>query len=54
LPAPDDQQVFARCKLDFRTREKSPAYNLHDLLKLRREDSRFGSRFRRNRWGLTQ
>ena len=42
LPAPDDPQVFARCKLDFSDREKnSELYNLHiDLLKLRREDSR--------------
>jgi maltooligosyltrehalose trehalohydrolase len=43
LPAPDDPQVFARCKLDFFEREKNhELYNLHiDLLKLRREDSRF-------------
>jgi maltooligosyltrehalose trehalohydrolase len=43
LPAPDDSQVFARCKLDFSGREKNrQLYNLHiDLLKLRREDSRF-------------
>jgi maltooligosyltrehalose trehalohydrolase len=43
LPAPDDPQVFARCKLDFSEREKNrQLYNLHiDLLKLRREDSRF-------------
>jgi maltooligosyltrehalose trehalohydrolase len=42
LPAPDDPQVFARCKLDFSDREKNrKLYNLHiDLLKLRREDSR--------------
>ena len=40
LPAPDDPQVFARCKLDFSEREKNrQVYNLHiDLLKLRRED----------------
>jgi maltooligosyltrehalose trehalohydrolase len=43
LPAPDDPEVFDRCKLDFSEREKnSQLYNLHiDLLKLRREDSRF-------------
>ena len=43
LPAPDDPEVFARCKLDFSEREKNrELYNLHiDLLKLRREDSRF-------------
>src|SRR5438034_5939733 len=43
LPAPDDPQVFARCKLDFSEREKNrQVYNLHiDLLKLRREDSCF-------------
>ncbi len=43
LPAPDDPQVFARCKLNFSEREKNRhLYNLHiDLLKLRREDSRF-------------
>ena len=43
LPAPDDPEVFARCKLDFSEREKNrQLYDLHiDLLKLRREDSRF-------------
>jgi maltooligosyltrehalose trehalohydrolase len=43
LPAPDDPKVFARCKLDFTEREKNrQLYDLHiDLLKLRREDSRF-------------
>jgi maltooligosyltrehalose trehalohydrolase len=43
LPAPDDPQVFAKCKLDFFEREGNrELYNLHiDLLKLRREDSRF-------------
>jgi maltooligosyltrehalose trehalohydrolase len=43
LPAPDDPEVFARCKLDFSEREKNrELYDLHtDLLKLRREDSRF-------------
>ena len=43
LRAPDDEQVFTRSKLDFSEREKNhELYNLHiDLLKLRREDSRF-------------
>ncbi len=43
LPAPDDPEVFARCKLDFSEREKNrQLYDLHiDLLKLRTEDSRF-------------
>jgi maltooligosyltrehalose trehalohydrolase len=43
LSAPDDPQVFDRCKLDFSEREKNrELYDLHiDLLKLRREDSRF-------------
>src|SRR5205807_304175 len=43
VPAPDDPEVFARCKLDFSEREKNrQLYDLHiDLLKLRREDSRF-------------
>jgi maltooligosyltrehalose trehalohydrolase len=43
LPAPDDPKVFARSKLDFSEREKNrQLYDLHiDLLKLRREDSRF-------------
>jgi len=43
LPAPDDPDVFARCKLDFSQRKKNrELYDLHiDLLKLRREDSRF-------------
>ena len=43
LPAPDDPEVFKRCKLDFSEREKNhELYQLHvDLLKLRREDSRF-------------
>ena len=43
LPAPDDPVAFSRCKLDFSEREKNrELYNLHiDLLKLRREDSRF-------------
>jgi maltooligosyltrehalose trehalohydrolase len=43
LPAPDDPQVLARCKLDFSEREENrELYELHiDLLKLRREDSRF-------------
>lgn len=43
LPAPDDPHAFSRCKLDFSEREKNrELYDLHiDLLKLRREDSRF-------------
>jgi maltooligosyltrehalose trehalohydrolase len=43
LPAPDDPEVFVRCKLDFSEREKNrQLYDLHiDLLKLRREDLRF-------------
>jgi len=43
LPAPDDPQVFARCKLDFSERDANRQfYDLHiDLLKLRRKDSRF-------------
>lgn len=43
LPSPDDPQAFSRCKLDFSEREKNRRlYDLHiDLLRLRREDSRF-------------
>ncbi|HJX80436.1 MAG TPA: DUF3459 domain-containing protein, partial [Candidatus Udaeobacter sp.] len=43
LPAPDDPEVFARCKLDFSEREENrELYSLHiDLMKLRREDSHF-------------
>src|SRR5947209_18276 len=43
LPAPDDPQVFARCKLDFSERQGNrELYDLHiDLLNLRRYDSRF-------------
>jgi maltooligosyltrehalose trehalohydrolase len=43
LPAPDDPKAFSRCKLDFSEREKNREfYDLHiDLLRLRREDSRF-------------
>jgi maltooligosyltrehalose trehalohydrolase len=43
LPAPDDPGVFERCKLDFAERQTNrELYDLHiDLLKLRREDSRF-------------
>ncbi len=42
VPAPEDPQVFVRCKLDFSERERNrELYDLHiDLLKLRREDSR--------------
>src|SRR6266480_148125 len=43
LPAPDDAQVFARCKLDFSERQRNrQLYDLHvDLLRLRRQDPRF-------------
>ncbi len=43
LPAPDDLDAFSRCKLDFSERDKNrQLYDLHtDLMKLRREDSRF-------------
>lgn len=43
LPAPDDPHTFSRCKLDFSERDTNrKLYDLHiDLLKLRREDSRF-------------
>jgi len=43
LPVPSDPTVFVSCKLDFSEREKNKEfYDLHvDLLKLRREDSRF-------------
>jgi maltooligosyltrehalose trehalohydrolase len=44
LPLPHDPATFERCKLDWREREThAPAYRLHrDLLRLRREDARFG------------
>jgi len=43
LPIPSDPTVFVSCKLDFAEREKNKElYDLHvDLLRLRREDSRF-------------
>jgi maltooligosyltrehalose trehalohydrolase len=43
LPAPDDPEAFFRCKLNFSERKKNcEFYHVHlDLLKLRREDSRF-------------
>jgi maltooligosyltrehalose trehalohydrolase len=43
LPVPSDPDSFTRCKLDFSEREKNgQLYVLHaDLMKLRREDSRF-------------
>jgi maltooligosyltrehalose trehalohydrolase len=43
LPNPFDPEVLARCKLDLSEREKNcEFYELHvDLIKLRREDSRF-------------
>ena len=42
LPAPDDPEVFASCKLNFSDRRNNrELYDLHiDLLELRREDSR--------------
>src|SRR2546425_3370432 len=42
LPAPDDPEVFASCKLNFSEQKNNrELYDLHiDLLKLRREDSR--------------
>ena len=43
LPVPSDPEVFTSSKLDFSERKKNRHfYNLHtDLLRLRREDSRF-------------
>jgi len=43
LPAPDNPEAFSQCKLDILDREKNrQIYDLHiDLLRLRREDSRF-------------
>jgi maltooligosyltrehalose trehalohydrolase len=43
LPIPSDPETFDRCKLDFSERKKNELlYDLHvDLIKLRREDSRF-------------
>jgi maltooligosyltrehalose trehalohydrolase len=43
LQAPDEPEAFSRCKLDFSQRKKNrELYDLHiDLLRLRREDSRF-------------
>ena len=43
LPVPSDPEVFANSKLDFSEREKNKHfYDMHiDLLRLRREDSRF-------------
>jgi maltooligosyltrehalose trehalohydrolase len=43
LPAPDDPEAFARCKLDLSERAKNAElYDLHiDLLELRRRDARF-------------
>jgi maltooligosyltrehalose trehalohydrolase len=43
LPTPSDRAVFERCKLNFSERETNREfYDLHaDLIKLRREDSRF-------------
>ena len=43
LPVPSDPEVFASSKLDFSERQRNAQfYDLHiDLLRLRREDSRF-------------
>ena len=43
LATPDDPATFSRCKVDFSEREKNrELYHLYiDLLRLRREDSRF-------------
>jgi maltooligosyltrehalose trehalohydrolase len=43
LPVPSDPTAFVSCKLDFSERQKNKElYDLHvDLLRLRREDSRF-------------
>jgi len=43
LPVPSDPTSFVSCKLDFSERQKNQEfYDLHsDLLRLRREDSRF-------------
>jgi maltooligosyltrehalose trehalohydrolase len=43
LPMPSDPNTFTRCKLDFAERKKNQQlYDLHvDLIRLRREDSRF-------------
>src|SRR4029077_8189202 len=45
LPAPDDPEVFSRCKLDFSERQTNRQfYDLHlDLIQLRRENARFGA-----------
>ncbi|MEY2486459.1 MAG: maltooligosyltrehalose trehalohydrolase [Verrucomicrobiota bacterium] len=49
LPAPDDPDVFVRCKLDFSERQANrPSYDLHtDLIKLRRDDALFSGQKRR-------
>ena len=48
LASPFDPEVYARCKLDFNERQKNHEfYDLHrDLLKLRRDDSRFREQIR--------
>jgi maltooligosyltrehalose trehalohydrolase len=50
LSAPDDPAVFTRSKLDFSERKTNPEfYDLHvDLIKLRREDSRFREQINRS------
>jgi maltooligosyltrehalose trehalohydrolase len=47
LPSPDDPEAFAKCKLDFAERDSNrELYDMHiDLLKLRKEDSRFRQQF---------
>jgi maltooligosyltrehalose trehalohydrolase len=48
ITAPDDEQTFERCKIDWTEREKHrPTYDLHiDLLRLRREDPVFAAQDR--------
>jgi maltooligosyltrehalose trehalohydrolase len=48
LPVPARRETFERCKLNFAERETMrPFYDLHcDLLRLRREDSRFQNQIR--------
>jgi maltooligosyltrehalose trehalohydrolase len=49
LPVPTDRKNFERCKLNFAERtEQLPFYLLHqDLIRLRREDSRFQKQIQR-------
>ncbi|HEX3559115.1 MAG TPA: malto-oligosyltrehalose trehalohydrolase [Pyrinomonadaceae bacterium] len=48
LAAPEDEQTFERCKLDFRERESHKMiYEMHrDLLRLRREEAVFSAQAR--------